>query len=202
MLLEPPLDTAQLKSLLDRFYAGDEEAADMLLRIVYDQLERLTRQMLRGFPNVRRRYDASDVLHGALVRMLGSLRAVHPVDARSFLNLAALNIRRELLDLARRFRHSPAPQGGEAIAGSSLLAQAPSPESAAPHDLDLWSAFHEHVEQLPSEEREVLSLTFYHDWTQFRIAELLGIDERTVRRRWRSACLLLRDALQGQWPEV
>lgn len=201
MLLELTLDTVRLKSLLDSFYAGDEDAADTLLRIVYDQLELLTQQMLHSFPNVRRRYDASDVLHGALVRVLRSLRAVRPIDARSFLNLAALNIRRELLDLARRFRRSLAPRGEDAIADSSLLAQAPAPESTASHDLDLWSAFHEQVEQLPNGEREVLSLTFYHDWTQAQIAELLGIDERTVRRRWRSACLLLRHAFQGQWPE-
>jgi RNA polymerase sigma factor (sigma-70 family) len=48
------------------------------------------------------------------------------------------------------------------------------------------SAFHAAVEQLPDAEREVVELTFYHGLTQPEIAELLGVDERTVRRRWRA----------------
>jgi DNA-directed RNA polymerase specialized sigma24 family protein len=67
-------------------------------------------------------------------------------------------------------------------------------------DLDLWSAFHEQVEWLPAEEREVVGLTFYHGWTQAQIAELFGVDERTVRRRWRRACRQLTQALGGHLP--
>jgi DNA-directed RNA polymerase specialized sigma24 family protein len=47
------------------------------------------------------------------------------------------------------------------------------------------------VAQLPEEECEVLSLAFYHGWKQAQIADLLGVDVRTVRRRWQGACLRL-----------
>jgi DNA-directed RNA polymerase specialized sigma24 family protein len=33
---------------------------------------------------------------------------------------------------------------------------------------------------------------FYHGWTQVKIAELFGVDERTIRRRWATACDRLR----------
>jgi RNA polymerase sigma factor (sigma-70 family) len=201
MPLEPTLDIARLRNLLNRFQTGDEEAGDALLRAVYDRLERLTQQMLRNYPNVRRWCDASDVLHGALVRMLRSLKAVRPAEVRDFLNIAALNIRRELLDLTRRFHgHKIQPVGDVEENENSPLAQAPAPAEAP--DLDLWSGFHELVEQLPCKEREVMSLAFYHGWTQAQIAELLGIDERTVRRHWRSACLILSDALHQRLPDV
>jgi RNA polymerase sigma factor (sigma-70 family) len=66
--------------------------------------------------------------------------------------------------------------------------------------LDLWAAFHAAVEHLPAAEREVVGLAFYHGWTHARIAELLQVSERTVRRHWQSACLRLNEALGGRLP--
>lgn len=37
----------------------------------------------------------------------------------------------------------------------------------------------------------LVSLRFYHGWSNERIAELLQISERTVRRRWERALFLL-----------
>jgi RNA polymerase sigma-70 factor (ECF subfamily) len=68
--------------------------------------------------------------------------------------------------------------------------------------LERWTAFHEAVERLPAEEREVVGLVFYHGWAKVQIAELFGVDERTVRRWWRSACVRLNEALGGELPEV
>lgn len=201
MPLELPLDRVRLEDLLNRFEAGDDEAGDALLRAVYARFERLTQNMLRNYPNVRRWCDSSDVLHGALVRMLRSLRTVRPANVRDFLNFAALNIRRELLDLARHYRSlKVVPIGDREENDSSPLAEIAAPGEAL--DLELWSSFHERVEQLPCKEREVVSLTFYHGWTQAQIAEVLGIDERTVRRHWRSACLILNDALHPRLLDV
>ena len=80
------------------------------------------------------------------------------------------------------------------------------PEPAAPADdhaaLDRWSSLHAAVEKLPVEEREVFGLTFYHGWTQQQIAELFGIDVRTVRRRWQAACLALADTLRNDLPPL
>jgi RNA polymerase sigma factor (sigma-70 family) len=58
------------------------------------------------------------------------------------------------------------------------------------------------VEALPLEEREVVSLIFYHDWKQHQVGELLGVDERTVRRYWRSAVGRLSSKLDGRFPSV
>ena len=53
------------------------------------------------------------------------------------------------------------------------------------------------VSQLPVEQREVVGLVFYHGWTQAKIAELFGVDERTIRRRWSSACQKVRELVGG-----
>jgi RNA polymerase sigma-70 factor (ECF subfamily) len=199
----PTFHTTLLHHYLDGIRAGDRQAGEALAQAVFARVERLARCMLRDFPTVRRWADTDDVLQGALARLLRAPPAMRPASTRDFANLAAVQIRRELLDLARRCRDRLEPLAdGAADAGAQPLWQVPEREGTATDDLERWTAFHEQVEQLPVEEREVMSLTFYHGWTQAQIAELFGVDERTVRRRWRSACCQLSAALGGRLPEV
>ncbi|MCI0705319.1 MAG: sigma-70 family RNA polymerase sigma factor, partial [Planctomycetia bacterium] len=121
-------------------------------------------------------------------------QTLKPATTRDFFNLAAVHIRRELIDLARRCKGKPWVTVNVGIDDSDVPA-APSvePESRSPEDYDLWVRFHEAVDELPLEEREVVGLVFYHGWTQGKIAELFHVDERTIRRRWSSACQRLRE---------
>ena len=65
-----------------------------------------------------------------------------------------------------------------------------------PEELEEWAAFHVAVGGLPAEEREVFNLRYYHGWKEKDIAELLHMEGRTVRRRWRHACLQLNALLR------
>jgi RNA polymerase sigma-70 factor (ECF subfamily) len=201
MTPDSSFDTVQLHHYLDHLRDGDAEATDAFLRRVCGRLERLAHGMLRSFPNVKRWVDTGDVLQGALMRLLHTLRATQPESTRHFANLAALHIRRELLDLARHYRNRHDPPAGGSANGHETPEIADQNNDPAT-DLDRWSAFHEEVDRLPAEEREVIGLTFYHGWTQAQIAELFGVDERTIRRRWRSAALKLKEILGDRIPEA
>jgi RNA polymerase sigma-70 factor (ECF subfamily) len=194
----PTFSTAHLQDWLARARAGDAAARDELLRACWGRLERLARTMLARFPGVRRRADTGDVLQSSLLRLLRALEQVPVSSTRAFFGLAAEQMRRELLDLARHFAARgavlPAPGGTEAEPGPA--ADPP----AAGDDLGLWCAFHEAVERLPAAEREVVGLTYYHGWAQADIAALFQVSERTIRRWWQSACLRLNDELGGEWP--
>jgi RNA polymerase sigma-70 factor (ECF subfamily) len=190
---------------LDALQAGDRSAADHLLRSAGDRLERLARNMLRGFPGACRMADTGDVLQDATLRLLRALREVRPSNTREFFGLAAEQMRRELLDLARHL-YGPRGEGANHASVSGLAAA----EAAAfdPPDraedtaqLERWCAFHEAVYHLPAEEREVVGLVFYHGWTQSQIAELFQVDVRTIRRRWQSACLRLSEQVGGDLPQ-
>ncbi len=61
-----------------------------------------------------------------------------------------------------------------------------------------WTEFHEHVERLGAEEREVFDLLWYQEFTQEDAAALLGLSVKTVSRRWREARLHLGQALGGE----
>ena len=70
-----------------------------------------------------------------------------------------------------------------------------------PESLEEWAAFHEAVDRLPEEEREVMDLLWYRGLTHAQAAEALGVATKTVQRRWASARLLIRDALDGERPQ-
>jgi RNA polymerase sigma factor (sigma-70 family) len=70
--------------------------------------------------------------------------------------------------------------------------QVAEPEHRSPADFELWARFHEAVGELDPEHREVVNLVFYQGQTQAEIATLLGLHERSVRRRWSDALLALR----------
>jgi RNA polymerase sigma-70 factor (ECF subfamily) len=196
--------TTQLHLWLERLRAGDLSARDELLRTVGDRLEHLARKMLRRqFARVKRWVETGDVLQGALVRLLRSLDKVEPDAMRDFYNLAAVQIRRELLDLTRHFF---GPRGPARFHAATENADA---EPSAfvdrredPDDLERWAAFHLAVERLPNDEREVVNLIFYHGWDQAGVAELFGVSKRTIRRMWHSACVQLNGELAGDLPDL
>jgi RNA polymerase sigma-70 factor (ECF subfamily) len=192
------LNTASLHDMLARFQRGDTAALDELIRRTGQRLERLAARMLLGFPAVRSREQADDVLQNALVRLTRSLAEVRPASTADFFRLAAEQIRRELLDLARYHRR----RSGVEQPFPSPAFDPPDPNAPDVRDLDRWQALHETVEMLPEDLREVFALTFYHGRTQAEIAEVLGVSDRQIRRLWREACLRLNDLLGGNLPPV
>ncbi len=179
-------DSEHLQGMLARVRAGDLAARDELIRGCIDRLEQLVRKMLRSFPGVRRYEDTGDVLQESMIRLLRSLESVEVTSTRDFFNFAATHICRELIDLARHYQ-GPRGMGRHQSVGLDDTECPGGPDEAAAEDLERWAELHERVMELPAEEREVFSLAFYHGWTQPRIAELFGVNERTVRRRLRQA---------------
>lgn len=194
--------TTVLTDLLARARAGDAAARDDLLRRAHGRLERLARKMLRGYPGVARWEETGDVLQNSLLRLTRALKSVTPATTREFFGLAAEQVRRELLDLARR--HAGANGWGRRHRSGFHAPDGPGldPADAAPgpDELARWADFHEAVARLPAEEREAFMLDYYHGWSQAQVAELFGVDERTVRRRQRRAAESLHAALGGELP--
>jgi RNA polymerase sigma factor (sigma-70 family) len=199
--------TTRIQLQLDRLRAGDPSARDELLNIACDRLSRLARKMLRGYPGVRRWEQTDDVLQNAVMRLCRALKDVQPGSVRSFINLAAVQIRRELIDLARHYDGPEGPGRHHASrAGSGGSGPLPGPPEAAndtddPARLALWTEFHEQVGALPDHEKEVFDLLWYHGLAQAEAAALLGVTERVVKYRWRSARLKLHQMLGGRLPE-
>ena len=198
-----PSDTlVRIQGLLERLRAGDDSARDALLGAAGERLRLLAHRMLQGYARVRRWEETDDVLQNALVRLYRTMKDVPPQSVADFLRLAALNIRRELLDLAKHY-YGPHGHGAHHVTlgpDQEGPPEAPGHPSLDPGRLDVWGEFHEQVERLPDGERAVFDLLWYQGLSQAEAAAVLAVNERTIKRRWQSARLKLHDALRGELP--
>jgi RNA polymerase sigma-70 factor (ECF subfamily) len=195
----------EIQGWVARLQAGDQAARNALLACAGERLRRLAHRMLRTYPRVQRWEQTDDVLQNALLRLCRSLNDVPPQTAVDFLRLAALNIRRELLDLAKHY-YGPLGHGAHhATVNLEGETDTAPPEAAAgptwePSRLAAWGEFHRQVERLPDEEREAFDLLWYQGISQAEAADLLQVSARTIKRRWQSARLKLYEALGGELP--
>lgn len=209
MATTPDPDSSRLRSCLQRLADGDLAARDTIIELCAARLRVLASRMLSRFPNVRRWDDTDDVFQNAAMRLHRALGQL-PIDSpRAIMALAATQIHRELIDLARR--HA-GPQSFAANHATNLVRPAADPSTpeippaltdptGPPDSLDRWTQFHEVIASLPGELREVFHLVWYLDADQKTIARLLGCSERTVKTRWREAREAVRAALDGRSPE-
>ena len=107
---------SEISACVDRLRAGQPDARSELIELSYQRLLRLTRKMLKDFAVVKRFEETDDVFQQAGLRLWKSLEHVEPDSSRHFLNLAALQVRRELIELSRRYT---GPRGMAGTKGSN-----------------------------------------------------------------------------------
>lgn len=193
---------ANLENCLGQLASGDDSARRMVLELASERLYRLTRVMFHQFPSLRNWEETPDIHQRAMLRLFQALDDVRPENPRQLFNLAALQVKRILIDLSRHYavsrdgvqRH-PIPASRSADA-AGLLQNQPQDESLQPGSLENWTAFHEKIGSLPDPEREVTMLLFYDGLGQAEVAQLMEVSIRTVKRLWHSAKMLLRKMME------
>lgn len=170
--------------------AGDREALDAMLPLVYQELHRLAQSYLR-----RERTDhtlqPTALVHEAYLRLVNQ-RHVDWRNRAQFLGLAAAMMRRILLNHARDRAAAKRPADRERVS-LSLIEDASTPAPA----VDLI-ALEEALERLAADDARkarVVELKFYGGLTTQEIAEVLAISRATVEREWSFARAWLYDAL-------
>ena len=186
-----------IESHIRRFNEGDPEAREALLHATSERLLALAHKIKQSFSGVGRWEQTEDVCQIASLKIYDALKATQLNDARHYFRLAAKKIRETLIDLAR---HYQGPQGMGANHMTQLVpadGEAPPP----PHDpgemtqnpglLAQWQDLHLKIEELSESSREMFDLLWYNELSQEKVAELIGVSVRQVKRRWRSAKLEL-----------
>jgi RNA polymerase sigma-70 factor (ECF subfamily) len=194
----------RLQSCLDRMRAGDPAARDDLIRMSYHRLDALARKMVKRDDRVTAWEQVEDVLQNSALRLWKSLEGVTPGTVNEFLGLAATQIRRELIDLARHYfgqqgagQREVTPGGGSADDSTDRRFEGVE-TTYDPARLAAWTEFHRTVEALPADERQLCEMLWYLGLSQHEVAGFLGVDDSTVKRRWRAVRLKLHRAVK-EW---
>lgn len=189
------MECEEFDRIVGQLGAADPEirraARNRLLCSVIDHMRAVAHRMVKGFPQVRRWDETDDVVQGAALRLARALDSVAPADSRHLLGLIAIQVRRELVDLARRYggaesfaRHHETNAvriDGEIRLRSDDVIDDDTTDPGRTGD---WVRFHEAAESLTDEERELFNLVWYLGLDQEQTARALGCSVRTVARRW------------------
>jgi RNA polymerase sigma factor (sigma-70 family) len=200
------LTNDRIQTWIERLRSGDDRACEEALALMTDRLRRLTSKMLKSFPGVRRWEDTDDVFQNASLRLHQSIKSAQLSTVDDFIRFASLLIRRELIDLSRHYQgpHGHGANHGNYIAPHDSLTSDrvnPGTDTHDPQQLAAWTDFHRNVDRLPDEDRQVFDLLWYQELTQLEAAEILGVSERTIQRRWQQARLRLHALLEGELPD-
>jgi RNA polymerase sigma factor (TIGR02999 family) len=177
----PPADAAPITDLLLQASGGDAAAIDRLLPVVYDQLHRIAHRALQG-ERSGHTLGTTGVVHEAYLKLVDQTR-VGWRDRAHFFAVAALAMRRILVDYARR--HRRAKRGG----GASIVTLddgVVSLDERAENLVALDEALTRLSELNPRLSR-VVECRFFGGLTEEEIAEALGVTTRTVKRDWAKA---------------
>jgi RNA polymerase sigma factor (sigma-70 family) len=193
-----PTTTLRIAGCLNRIADGDDLAREELLLYSCDRLRALAAKMARDFPFLGRSADADDVLQNALIRLHRSLRDRSVESPRQFFALASLQIRRELIDMARQYRGAKGQAiGGETPPNGLTLSEPATDSSDSPSRIAEWTELHQCIAELPDEDREIFDLLLYQELTQQEASDLLDVSLRTIKRRWQTARLRLHHRLSS-----
>lgn len=196
-----------ITQLVKRYREGDASARENLAAAVYERLVRLSRKMLRdGSGAVQRWEQTEDLAHAAWFRIQRALEdpSVDVSDHVHFFRLAARHIRFELIDLYRRHtganglaaNHHTTPVGSENEAAHDDGERFAANLTSDPKRLAAWGEFHILVDGLPEKEKEIVDLLWYQGLKQQDAADLLGVDVKTIKRRWRDVKIRLSELLE------
>lgn len=165
-------------------------AADALFAQLYQELRRLARSRLAGGGR-HTLLDTSALVHEAFMRMQRD-GLVALKDREHFLAYAATTMRSVVIDFVRR--RQAARRGGEA---EHVTLDTRASEMLGTRDDEILEV-HEALELLAQvDERlvRVVEMRYFAGLTDAEIAAALGVTDRTVRRDWERARLLLAQML-------
>ena len=174
---------ADLTRLLHEWKAGNREALDRLIPIVYPELRVIaSRQLAREWRHDRLQTTA--VVNEAYMKLFGQ-RKVDSPDRDHFFMVAAKLMRRILIDHARRLQRDKRGGGNIPIALDESLVPGVTPVAVV-DALDLERALQK-LERLDPDQEKIVELRFFGGLTIDETASALGISVATVKREWATA---------------
>ncbi len=182
-------EPGEVTRLLGEIGQGQKEAVNQLLPLVYDELHKLARGYFRR-ERGEHTLQPTALVHEAYIRLVDQRS---PASNRGhFLALAATQMRRILLDYARK--HQAVRRGsGQTVSLEDTMAIADD-QSLDMIGLDLAL---QKLAALDPTQAHMVELRFFGGLSVEETAQVMGISPATVKRSWSSARAFLHRELSG-----
>jgi RNA polymerase sigma factor (TIGR02999 family) len=175
----PDTPNSDVTAILRAAQAGDREAADRLLALLYDELRKLARARMANLPPGQT-LQPTALVHEAYLRLMGK-KDLH-LESRKHFFFAAARAMRDILVERARSKAGPKRGGdlGREEMDEGIALQEPLPEQVL--------ALHEALDELEKEDRlkaQLVNLRYFAGMSTAEAAKVLGVSERTLHRQWR-----------------
>ena len=179
----------EVTRLLSEIGQGQKEAVNQLLPLVYEELHKLARGYFRR-ERGEHTLQPTALVHEAYLRLVDQRS---PAENRGhFLALAATQMRRILLDYARK--HQAARRGaGQTVSLEDTMAIADN-QSLDMIGLDLAL---QKLAVLDKNQAHLVELRFFGGLSVEETAQVMGVSSATVKRSWSSARAFLHREISG-----
>lgn len=181
----------ELTRLLEAARNGQSGAVDQIVALTYQELRELAHQRLRRAPQITL-LETGALVNECYLRLLkvGELNAS---DRAHFLGYAARVMRSIVVDFARA--RLAERRGGNAT-HITARTDIPDPAARAEEEVVRVNEALQEIARLDARLVQVVELKYFGGLKNEEIAEALGIAERSVRRDWQKARVLLHEELK------
>lgn len=176
---------SEITQILQEWNDGNEQAKELLLPFVYEELKRQARILMLG-ERANHTLQPTALVHEAFLR-LSEQTGIEWQNRRHFYGIASRLMRQILVDHARL--HAAEKRGNNPIHFSIDDIQIPIEERAS-SILALNEAL-DHLAEFDERQAKIVEMRFFGGMRNGEIAESLEISERTVVREWQAARLWL-----------
>jgi RNA polymerase sigma factor (TIGR02999 family) len=194
-MTEPPTDDSRhdVTGLLLAWRAGDRDAFEALIPLVYEELRHIAHRQLAG--ERQQTLQTIDLVHEAYVRLVDASR-VRWQNRAHFLAVAARSMRRILVDAART--RGAQKRGGDL----SRVELEPDLVAALAPDVDVIALDEALSELAEADARRgnVVELRYFGGLTVEETAQVLDVAPETVMRDWKVARAWLHQRLTSRPP--
>jgi RNA polymerase sigma factor (TIGR02999 family) len=173
---------AEVTCLLEQLQAGNEDARNQVVALVYEELRRIAAGLMREEPPDHT-LEPTALVNEALLRLLrGDVLRKAP-DRRYLFAAAVRSMRQILVEHARRRATDKRGAGQQRVPLDAVL------DHCREQNLDV-AALHDALDRLAAldaRQSQVVTLRFFGRFTVPEVAELLGVSVTTVEEDFRVA---------------
>jgi RNA polymerase sigma factor (TIGR02999 family) len=186
------MEQGALTDLIRLASDGDKTALQQVFDAAYQELRKLARMRLtQGARGAM--LDTTALVHESYLRFAGAGQlTIH--DRQHFMRYAANVMRSVIVDVVRE--RMAERRGGEALHVTLNTAVSDGASGAGEEILRVHEALDE-LAQYDPRMAMVVEMRYFAGMTENEIADALGVTDRTVRRDWEKARLLLAQALSA-----